>query len=174
MCSMRAEDQAGDGKPRRRGGLSQLLGLLKDGETFDMRWTAMPHGHRALSEARRTNDVVLRHFHRPVELALLPFQPADDINALQRGLQVPPTAVGHDEQLPVWIRPHDLEPDADVIVGDTQVGFTTLAQAAWKALLAEAERGVYADGALSWGSRSPANGGHAYELRCYLPRHLAS
>ena len=168
------KDQAGDEKPRRRGGLSRLLSLLKDGETFDMRWTAMPQGHRALSEAPRTNDLVLKHFHRPVELALLPFQPGDDTTPLQRVLQVPPTAVGHDPGVPVWIRPHALEPYADVIVGDTEVGSTTLAPAAWKALIVEAERGVYADGALFWGSRSPANGGHAYELRCYLPRHLAS
>ena len=76
--------------------------------------------------------------------------------------------------LPVWIRPHALEPYADVIVGDTEVGSTTLAPAAWKTLLAEAERGVYSDGTLSRRPRSAANGGHAYELRCYLPRHLAS
>jgi hypothetical protein len=171
---MREEGRGGDENPRRRGVLSQLLDVFKDGETFDMRWTAMPKGHRALSEARRTNDVVLKHFHRPVELVLLPFQPGDDTTALQRGLQVPPTAVGHDSELPVWIRPHALEPDADVIVGETKVGSTTLAPAAWKALLAEAERGVYSDGALSWRSTSPANGGHAYELRCFLPRHLAS
>lgn len=171
---MREEGRAGDEHGRRRGVLSQLLELFRDGETFDMRWTAMPKGRRALSEARRTNDVVLKHFHRPADLVLLPFEPGDDTTALQRGLQVPPTAAGLDLELRAWISPHRLEPNADVMVGESKVGSTTLPRAAWKALLTEAARGVYSDGALTRRPPPPAHGGPAYALRCYLPRNSAA
>jgi hypothetical protein len=146
----------------------------EDVEHFDLKWMDMPSGHRALSRIRRANDLALRYVHRRVDrvdLAFTPHEAADDV--LARGLTVPPTDNPPWREVKVWMRMHSDEAVAEVMVADVGVGVSPVPSAAWRVMLDEARRGIYADGTLdvtiASGSKLAIEVG---QLRCYLPRDL--
>ena len=51
----------------------EVFRLLRDGDRVDLSWMEMPQEHKALSQARRANDLVLRYFHKPVQKTDLAF-----------------------------------------------------------------------------------------------------
>ena len=122
--------------------------LLRNAEPVDLSWMEMPHGQRALSDARHEHDLVFRYFHRRVERVALEFAPdptgRDD---LRHCCDNSPNPDDHDwTPAPV---PHE----------------------AWMSMIEEARAGVVADGTLNV-RREPKPDGTVVvgDMRCFLPK----
>ncbi len=125
----------------------------------------LPEGYRKLSDARKSNDLVLRWLHPPVDKVALDLR-VDEAAA---------TAIGRCRQFPsanrhgwgeayCWLLPDD-PPNVQVMVGHERIGWTTVPDHAWPVLKREEQRGIYADGSVLLDHY-----GAQIELVCYLPR----
>jgi len=146
---------------------------LRESLSMEIEWMRMPQGHRALSKVHRSTDVVLRHFHEPLDLVDLELDPGPQAEQLLRFAirEVPPVDRHTDvSKLTVWLLVQSSAPAADVMLGRRRLGSTRLTPPAWQALTKEAERGIYADGLLEVAA-SPRTGRPVVRrLTCYLPR----
>jgi hypothetical protein len=138
-------------------------------EALDLSWLDLPVGHRRLTEARHSNDLLLRWFHPSVDEASLELALDEEASEVLRRCRVLPSASRSNWfEAPAWLKPEDQEPHAEVMVGTTRIGRTRVPERAWSALKAEQARNVYADGALFLAMDETS--GAAVELKCYLPR----
>jgi len=146
---------------------------LRESLSLEIEWMRMPQGQRALSRIHRSNDLVLRHFHEPLDLVDLNLLLGPQAEQLLRfGIrEVPPVDRHTDEsKLDVWLSMQSSAPAADVMVGSRRLGSTHLPSHAWEALKEEAKRGVFADGLLETAHDHRTGKPVVRRLRCYLPR----
>jgi hypothetical protein len=146
---------------------------LRESLSLEIEWMRMPQGHRALSKVHRSNDLVLRYFHEPLDLVELDLLPGPQAEQLLRfGIrEVPPVDRRTDEsKLNVWLSMQSPAPTADVMIGSRRLGSTHLPPHAWEALEDEAKRGVFADGLLAVAHDRRTGKPVVRRLRCYLPR----
>ena len=136
-------------------------------ESVDLSWLDLPEGHRELSDHRHAHDLVLRWLHPRVDqvpLELRIDEAAEDV--INRCLQLPSANRRDWSEAPVWLQLGAESPDAEVMVGRTRIGWTSLPGPAWGDLKQEEHQGVHADGSVflqgpPWRVRA--------ELSCYLP-----
>jgi hypothetical protein len=149
----------------------EVFRLLRDGEPVDTSWMEMPQGHKALSEARRANDLVLRYLHKRVHRVDLDFTRDPDADELLLGCRaVPPVEDPDWHEAPVWLLMTSEPGQAQVMLGNARLGWCQLRLPAWSALTEEASRGIYADGILPVRG-APDDDATAVvgALRCYVP-----
>lgn len=144
------------------------------GEALDpeIRWMRLPEGRRRLSRVHRSQDLVLKHFHEPLDLVtleLLPGLRADQL--LRHGIrEVGPVDRRTDEsKLNVWLQVRSPRPEADVMIGSALLGSTTVPPYAWDALIREAERGHVSDGVLEVAPDRDTGEPVVRRMRCWVP-----
>jgi hypothetical protein len=149
----------------------EVFRLLREGEPVDLSWTEMPEGNKALSKARRANDLVLRYFHKRVQQADLAFTRDPGAEELLLSCRaVPPVEDPDWHEVPVWLLLASDPGRAQVMLGNARVGWCELPSPVCRALAEEASRGIYADGILPVRGEPDADSTAVLgALRCYLP-----
>lgn len=126
----------------------------------------LPPGHRKLSDARKAHDLLLRHFHKPVEQIELEVILNDNSSALGKRFRSPSPNRRDAFELSAWLRTSGHAPDADVMVGSHHVGRVLLPQPVWNDLQVEEAKDVYADGRLFF----PKSGELVATLKSFVPK----
>lgn len=135
-------------------------------EKADLAWMDLPQGHRKLSDDRKAYDLLLRHFHKPVEQIELEVTLHDNSSALGKRFRSPSANRRDAFELSAWVRLGGHAPDADVMVGSHQVGRVVLPPPVWDDLHVEEARGVHADGRLFF----PMSGELVATLQSFVPK----
>ena len=165
-----SSEEPGQGASGRWRGFVHAVGEALNPE---IRWMRLPEGRRRLSRVHRSQDLVLKHFHEPLDLVALELVagPRTD-ELLRQGIrEVGPVDRRTDEsKLNVWLAVRTPRPAADVMIGSAQLGSTTVPPYAWDALIREAERGLHADGVLEVAPDRDTGEAVVRRLRCWLPR----
>lgn len=145
----------------------EIVRFLRGGrwERLDLSWLELPEGYRRLSDARKANDLVLRWLHAPVDKVALELRVDDAAGAaIERCRQVPSANRRGWAEAYCWLLPDDPS-NAQVMVGEERIGWTTVPDPVWALLKREEQRRIYADGSVLFDHDGPQ-----IDLVCFLPR----
>jgi hypothetical protein len=133
-------------------GTGRELGrLFRDLEwqEVDMSWLELPPGHVKLTVHRHSNDLLRRWFHpRVKEIELLVDVDPAAHETVERCRFLPSANRDGWFEVPVWLRLESQPSRAEIMVGETRLGWTLVPDDSWNKLQQQANNHVFADGSL--------------------------